>query len=156
MPSTSVRVCCTSFSRGSRAMRFQLFAQFGDDFLQPFRLKNVGGFAQRAQGGPLTAEFALHFPQFAGLLDGPQGADHGIEEEQQHEHAVLVVMQRCGCRPCRAGSPPRAGAPAGERACRSTSSPSRPLRARPPGVCQPCRKLCAPTANAQYHLCGVR
>ena len=72
---------------------FELFAQFGDDFLQPFRLKDIGGFAERAQRGPLTAEFALDFPQFAGLLDGSQGANHGIEEEQQHEHAVLVVMQ---------------------------------------------------------------
>jgi len=69
---------------------FELFAQFGDDFLEPFRLKDIGGFAQRAERGPLTAEFALHFPQFAGLLDGSEGADHGIEEKQQHEHAVLV------------------------------------------------------------------
>ena len=41
----------------------------------------------------LTAELALNFSQFAGLLDGPQRANHGIEEEQQHEHAVLVAMQ---------------------------------------------------------------
>ena len=72
---------------------FELFAQFGDDFLQPFRQKDIGGFAQRAERGSLTAEFALNFPQFAGLLDGPQGANDGIEEKQQNEHAVLVVMQ---------------------------------------------------------------
>ena len=71
----------------------QLFAQFGDDFLQTFRFKDIGGFAERAQRGPPTAELALDFSQFAGLLDGPQGADHGIEQEQQHEHAILVEVQ---------------------------------------------------------------
>ena len=70
-----------------------MFAQFGDDFFESFRLKDVGGFAQRAERGSLTAEFALNLPQFAGLFDGPQGADHGIEEEQQNEHTVLVVME---------------------------------------------------------------
>ena len=73
--------------------RLQLFAQFGDDFLQPLGLEDIGGLAERAQRRPLAAEFALDLPQFAGLLDGPQGADHGIEQEQQHEHAVLVEMQ---------------------------------------------------------------
>jgi hypothetical protein len=35
----------------------------------------------------------LHFAQFAGLLDGPQRADHGIEQEQQHQQAILVEVQ---------------------------------------------------------------
>ena len=70
-----------------------MFAQFGHDFFQPLGLEDVLGFAERAERGPLTTEFALNFPQLARLLDGPQGANHGIEEEQQHKHAVLVVMQ---------------------------------------------------------------
>ena len=61
----------------------QLVAQFGDDFLEEFGLEDIGGFAQRTQRCALAAEFALHLPQFAGLLDGPQGTDHGIEQEQQ-------------------------------------------------------------------------
>ena len=74
--------------------RLQLVAQFGDDFLQQFGLKNVGGFTERGQRRALTTKFALDLPQLAGLLDGPQGTDHGIEQEQQHEHAVLIVVQR--------------------------------------------------------------
>jgi len=30
----------------------------------------------------------------AGLLDSPQGTDHGIEQEQQDEHALLIEVQR--------------------------------------------------------------
>ena len=94
VPSTSVSVCCTSFSRGSRAIGCELFAQFGDDFLQPLGLKDVGGFAERAQRSPLTAEFALHLPQFAGLLDGPQGADHGIE---RNSSTSMQYWSKCSC-----------------------------------------------------------
>jgi hypothetical protein len=35
----------------------------------------------------------LYLPQFAGLLDGPRGANHRIEEKQQEQHRVLIVMQ---------------------------------------------------------------
>ena len=41
----------------------------------------------------LAAEFALYLTQFAGLLDGPQGANNGIEEEEQYEQAILVEVQ---------------------------------------------------------------
>jgi len=69
-------------------------ASGGDDFLEPFGLEDVGGLAQRAQRRPLATQLTLNLPQFAGLLDGPQGANHRIEQEQQHEHAVLVEVQR--------------------------------------------------------------
>jgi hypothetical protein len=74
--------------------RLQLVAQFGDDFLQQFGLKNVGGLAERTQRRAPTTEFTLHLPQLAGLLDGPQGTNHGMEQEPQDEHAVLVEVQR--------------------------------------------------------------
>ncbi len=73
--------------------RLQLRAEFGDDFLQPFGLEDFAGLTERAQRRALATEFALHFPQLARLLDGPQGADHRIEQEQQHEQAILVEVQ---------------------------------------------------------------
>ena len=42
---------------------------------------------------PQTTEFALHLAELTGLLDGPQRADHGIEQEQEHQQAILVEMQ---------------------------------------------------------------
>ena len=73
--------------------RLQLRGEFGDDFLQPFGLEDLGGLAERAQRRALTTEFALDFPQRARLLDGPQGTDYRIEQEQQHERAILVEVQ---------------------------------------------------------------
>ena len=55
--------------------------------------KTCRGLAERTERSPQATEFALHLAQLAGLLDGPQRADHGIEQEQQHEQAVLVEVQ---------------------------------------------------------------
>ena len=41
-----------------------------------------------------AAEFLLNFLQFTGLLNPPQRRDDRIEQVQQHQHAILVVMQR--------------------------------------------------------------
>ena len=135
--------------------RLQLFAQFGDDFLQPFGLEDVGGFAQRAQRGALAAELALYLSQFAGLLDGPQGTDHGIEQEQQHQHAVLVEVQLAV-----------AGLVAFTahvvQTCQQRSELVEVLQARhvlfthiSRVSCRPCHELCALRKIAQYHLRGV-
>jgi hypothetical protein len=45
-----------------------------------------------------STELALHITQLTSLLDGPQRADHGIEQEQQHEQAVLVDVQHAVAR----------------------------------------------------------
>jgi len=49
--------------------RFELFAEFGDDFLEPFGLKDVG------------------------LLNASQRGNDGIEEEQEEEGTILIEME---------------------------------------------------------------
>jgi hypothetical protein len=58
----------------------KLLAEFGDDLFQSLGIENVGGFTERTERRPQTAELSLHLPQFAGLLDGAKRANDGIEK----------------------------------------------------------------------------
>ena len=73
--------------------RLELLPQFGDDFLQPLGLEDLGRFAQRAQSRPGATQLTLDVPQLTGLLDGTQGTDQRVEQKQQDQQAVLVEMQ---------------------------------------------------------------
>jgi hypothetical protein len=73
--------------------QLKLTAQLGDDFLEPFGLKDIGRFAQGTERGPAATELLLHFFQFAGLLNRAKRADDGIEKHQQDEHAILVHVE---------------------------------------------------------------
>ena len=130
VPSTSVSVCRTSFSRGSRAMGSSCSPSSAMISFSRSGSKTCRGFAQRTERSPQAAELALHVAQFAGLLDGPQRTDHGIEQEQQHQHAVLVEVQLAVAGLVALAADVVQALQQRQRACRSTSSPSHPLRAR--------------------------
>jgi hypothetical protein len=40
-----------------------------------------------------AAEFALHLPQFAGLLESSKRTDNGIEQKQEDEQAILIHVE---------------------------------------------------------------
>src|SRR5262249_43177150 len=50
------------------------------------------GFRKRSQGSPWAAELPLDFVERAGLLEGTQRADRGVEQSQQDQQAVVVVV----------------------------------------------------------------
>jgi len=70
-----------------------LAEQFVDDPLQPRGIEHIDGFRQRAEGRPRAAELALDFFERAGFLETTQRTDDRIEQEQQHQQAVLIEMQ---------------------------------------------------------------
>jgi hypothetical protein len=53
-----------------------------DDAAQPLGIEDLDGLGERPQRGPGAAELALHVLQRAGLLQGPQGSEDGVEEEE--------------------------------------------------------------------------
>ena len=52
--------------------RFELLAQFGDDFFESSGVEDRRGFGQRAERSSLTTQLLLNPFQFAGLLNSPQ------------------------------------------------------------------------------------
>ncbi len=61
--------------------------------MQPLRIEHAGSFRERTERGPRAAQFLLHLGQLAGLLQAAQRGDNRIEQVEQHEHAILVVVQ---------------------------------------------------------------
>ena len=49
-------------------VRFELLAQFVDDFLEALRVKDIDGFGERPQGDARATQLFLHVFQFARLL----------------------------------------------------------------------------------------
>jgi hypothetical protein len=70
--------------------RAGLAGQFGNEWVECFGVKDVAGFAERAQGDALAAEQLLHLVELAGLLDAAQAGDDGVEEVEQQQGGVLV------------------------------------------------------------------
>ena len=70
--------------------RLQLAGEFGGDLLERFGVEDLRGLRERTERGTRAAELLLDIFQFAGLLDGAQRGDDGIEEEQQDVGAVVV------------------------------------------------------------------
>jgi len=78
---------------GVATQGFELAAQFGDDLHKPLRVEATDRFGKRAERGSRTAEFLLHVTEFAGLLQPAKRSDDGVEEKQQHQHAVVVEVE---------------------------------------------------------------
>src|SRR5262249_50488312 len=70
-----------------------LLEQLRDDACEAAGVKDGDGLGERTQGGAGAAELPLDLLQGAGLLQGAQGAEGGVEEGQQEQQAVVVVMQ---------------------------------------------------------------
>ena len=92
LPSTAVSTCAR-WPLADVADRLHLGGEGLDDAAEPLGIEDLDGLGQRPQRGPGAAELALHVLQRAGLLQGPQGTDDRVEEEEQDEQAVLIVMQ---------------------------------------------------------------
>ena len=67
--------------------------ELGDDRLEALRLEDLDGFGQRSQGGPRAADLAADLLEQAGLLQGPEGAEDRVEEEQEDQGAIVVEME---------------------------------------------------------------
>jgi hypothetical protein len=57
------------------------------------RLEDLDGLGQRSQGGRRAADLAADLLEEAGLLQGPEGAEDRIEEEQEDQGAIVVEME---------------------------------------------------------------
>ena len=73
--------------------RHGLLGQLADDLAEQFRIENARGFTERAQAGSGTAQQRLDLRESAGLLDGAEAGENGVEVEQQDQGAVLVEME---------------------------------------------------------------
>ena len=67
--------------------------ELGDDRLEPLRLEDLDGFGQRSQGGPRAADLAADLLEEAGLLQGAEGAEDRVEEEQEDQGEIVVEME---------------------------------------------------------------
>ena len=81
------------------ADRLHLGCQAADDGLQPLGIEHIGRFGKRSQGSACDPELALHLSQQRSLLQGPQRPHQGTEQKQQHQDAVLIVVQLAIARP---------------------------------------------------------
>ncbi|MFM9962959.1 MAG: hypothetical protein ACKV2Q_17260 [Planctomycetaceae bacterium] len=70
-----------------------LLRQFADDRSQQFGIEDLPCLRERPQRHSRHTEFLLHRLQLRGLLQAAQRVHDRIEEEQQHQDAVLVEMQ---------------------------------------------------------------
>ena len=76
------------------AKGFELYGEFGNDFLESLGIEDAYRFRERTERSPRTAEFFLDVLEFAGLLQATERLDDGVEEEEQDQHAILIVVQR--------------------------------------------------------------
>src|SRR5262249_12821764 len=79
--------------RAGAAGGWDLGPELGDDRLEPLGLEDLDGFGQGPQGGPRATDLAADLLQPAGLLQGAEGAEDGVEEEQEDQGAVVVEME---------------------------------------------------------------
>ena len=56
-------------------------------------LEDLDRLGQRPQGGPRTADLTADLLQQAGLLQGAEGAEDWVEEEQEDQGAIVVEME---------------------------------------------------------------
>src|SRR5262249_51398621 len=75
------------------AGRGGLGPELGDDRLEPLRLEDLDGLGQRSQRGPRAADLAADLLEAAGLLQGAEGAEDRVEEEQEDQGAILIEME---------------------------------------------------------------
>lgn len=70
-----------------------LRGQVADDLAKQFGIEDTRGFTERARARSLTAQQLLDLRELAGLLDGTEAGENGVEVEQQDQGAVLVEME---------------------------------------------------------------
>ena len=75
------------------AGRGGLGPELGDDRLEAVRLEDLDGLGQRPQGGPRAADLAADLLEQAGGLQGPEGTEDRVEEEQEDQGAIVVEME---------------------------------------------------------------
>jgi len=72
---------------------FYLGCQMAQDAFQALGIKDIGRFGERSQGSSRDTEPALYLLQQRSLLQGPQRPHHRTEHKEQHQDAVLIVVQ---------------------------------------------------------------
>ena len=70
-----------------------LLGQLAYDLAEQFGVEDPRGFTERAQARSRAAQQLLDLRQSAGLLNGAEAGENGVEVEQQDQGAVLVEME---------------------------------------------------------------